>query len=176
MSTPNTKVIQLLESQEVNYRLLPHSEPVFTVEAAAAQRGVVKEEMVKSILLREKLNSGSARYVMACVTGDARLDPKAVRAYLGGSIPDSGLNTHSAWKRLSFASAEEIQKVTSYLQGAVTPLGLPDEIPVIFDESIARCAKVNISSGDPMAGVELDPQDLIRLARAELAPIKERKE
>jgi prolyl-tRNA editing enzyme YbaK/EbsC (Cys-tRNA(Pro) deacylase) len=75
------------------------------------------------------------------------------------------------WKRLSFASAEDIRRVTGFVQGAVTPLGLAEEVPVIFDEAIARCRKVNISSGDPMAGLELDPDDLIRLARARLAPI-----
>jgi hypothetical protein len=44
-----TKVIDLLDTHNIPYRLLPHTEPVFTVEAAAAQRGVVKEEMVKSV-------------------------------------------------------------------------------------------------------------------------------
>ncbi|UCG24667.1 MAG: YbaK/EbsC family protein, partial [Chloroflexota bacterium] len=97
MSIPDTEVIRLLETNNVSYRLLPHDEPVYTVAAAAAQRGVVKEEMVKSILLRDK----NRQYVMACVTGDARLDPKAVRAYLGGE-----------WARLRFASAEEIRQKT----------------------------------------------------------------
>ena len=151
----------MLEANHIDYRLLPHTEPVFTVESASAQRGVVKEEMVKSILLREKKGQ---RYVMACVTGDARLDPRAVRAQL----PEA-----DDWKRLTFATADEIRDITGYIQGAVAPLCLPDDIPVIFDESIARCHKVNISSGDPLAGLELDPLDLIRLAGAQLAPIAE---
>jgi Cys-tRNA(Pro)/Cys-tRNA(Cys) deacylase len=151
-----TKVTELLKAHDVPYKLLPHSEPVFTVETAAAQRGVVKEEMVKSILLRDK----NRRYVMACVTGDSQLDPKAVREQLD-----------EAWKRLSFATAEEIAAVTGYVQGAVTPLALPPELPVIFDKSIAGCRRVNISSGDPLAGLELDPDDLIRLAHARLASI-----
>ncbi len=160
MSIPDTKVITLLQKNNVSYRLLPHQEPVFTVAAAAAQRGVVKKEMVKSILLKEK--SGQCRYVMACVLGEARLDPKAVRHHLPAD-----------WRRLSFASAEQIQAVTGYIQGAVAPLCLPANVPVVFDEAIAQCGKVNISSGDPMAGLELDPQDLIRLAGAQLAPIVE---
>ena len=147
----------LLDANDIQYRVLPHSEPVFTVEAAAAQRGVVKEEMVKSILLRERKKQ---RYVMACVTGDSRLNPQAVRDYLPGE-----------WKRLSFATAEEIGDLTGYTQGAVAPLCLPEYIPVVFDESIAQCKKVNISSGDPMAGIELDSNDLIRLSKAILAPI-----
>jgi Cys-tRNA(Pro) deacylase len=156
MSVIDTKVTRLLESKKVPYRLLPHDEPVYTVAAAAAQRGVIRSEMVKSILLRDK----NRRYVMACVTGDARLDPKAVRAHLGDE-----------WQRFSFASAEEIYQVTGYVQGAIAPLCLPEDVPVIFDEAIARCQKVNISSGDPMAGLELDPQDLKRLAGAQQASI-----
>ncbi len=158
MNLPDTKVIALLEDKGVAYRLLPHQEPVFTVETAAAQRGVVKEEMVKSILLKEK--GGERRYVMACVLGDQRLDPKSVRDHL----PDD-------WRRLSFASSEEILNVAGYVQGAVAPLCLPQNIPVIFDEAIARCEKVNISSGDPLAGLELSPIDLINLSGAELASI-----
>jgi len=154
-----TKVTDLLDAHHVPYRFLPHSEPVFTVEAAAAQRGVVAEEMVKSILLREK--SGARRYVMACVLGHERLDPKAVRAFLG----------EATWRRLTFASAAEITAVTGYTQGAVAPLCLPAELPVIFDQSVTACRMVNISSGDPMAGLELHPQDLIRLAGAQLAPV-----
>jgi prolyl-tRNA editing enzyme YbaK/EbsC (Cys-tRNA(Pro) deacylase) len=156
MTSIQTKITNLLDTCQIPYRLLPHTEPVFTVEAAAAQRGVVKEEMVKSILLRDR----EGRYVMACVTGDAQLDPKAVRALLPGE-----------WKRLSFASAEEIREVTGSVQGAVAPLCLPAGVPVFFDETIAVCAKVSISSGDPMAGVELNPQDLVRLAGATIAPI-----
>ncbi len=158
MSDFRTKVIDLLDAHGVWYRLLPHDEPVFTVEAAARQRGVVKEEMVKSILLREK--SAERRYVMACVLGHERLDPQAVRQYLPGD-----------WKRLTFASAEEILAVTGYVQGAVAPLCLPPAVPVIFDEGIASCQNVNISSGDPLAGLELKPGDLIRLAGAQLGMI-----
>jgi prolyl-tRNA editing enzyme YbaK/EbsC (Cys-tRNA(Pro) deacylase) len=97
---------------------------------------------------------------MACVPGSARVDPKAVRAHL----PEG-------WKRLHFASAEEIETVTGCVMGAVSPLGLPDDIPVIFDETIAGFENVNISSGDPMMGLELAAVDLIAAAGAELAPV-----
>lgn len=155
----DTPVIRLLNAQSVAYVLLPHAEPVLTVAAAAAQRGVVAEEMVKSILLRE---SRSERHVMACVLGPARLDHRAVRVALG-----------EGWGRLTFANDDEILAVTGYPRGAVNPLGLPDHVPVIFDAAIAHCRRVNISTGDPMAGLELDPADLIRLARARLASIAE---
>jgi prolyl-tRNA editing enzyme YbaK/EbsC (Cys-tRNA(Pro) deacylase) len=153
----STKITRFFDSLGISYRVLPHSRPVFTVEMAATQRGVVLEEMVKSILLRERKKH---RFVMACVCGDSRLDPQAVRAYLPGE-----------WKRLSFASAEEISTQTGYTKGSVAPLSLPDHIPVVFDDAIARCTKVNISSGDPMAGLELAASDLIRLSNPIIAAI-----
>lgn len=160
MSIPQTRITRILDTHNIAYRVLPHSEPVFTVEAAAKQRGVVPEAMVKSILLRDK----DGRYVMACVEGGARLDPKAVRAHLP-----------KEWKRLRFATAEEILAVTGCVQGAVAPLGLPADVPVIFDEAIARHEMVSISSGDVMAGVELRSKDLITLASARLVPIADAK-
>jgi prolyl-tRNA editing enzyme YbaK/EbsC (Cys-tRNA(Pro) deacylase) len=160
MTAIKTQITNLLDMHGIPYRRLEHTEPVFTVEAAAAQRGVVPEEMVKSILLREKAQP--RRYVMACVVGSTRLDPQAVRAHLPAD---------EDWKRLTFATAEEILAVTGCKQGAVAPLGLPPGVPVIFDEAIAGCTTVNISSGDLMLGLELQQEDLTRLAGAQFAPI-----
>lgn len=153
----DTKAVRLLDQMGVAYKLLPHTQPVFTVAEAAAQRGVVIEEMVKSILLRE---TGRGRYVMACVLGPDKLDHRAVRHYL----PDE-------WQRLTFAGDDEIAAVTGYPRGAVNPLCLPDDVPVVFDEAIARCRLVNISTGDLMFGLELAASDLILLAGASLARI-----
>jgi prolyl-tRNA editing enzyme YbaK/EbsC (Cys-tRNA(Pro) deacylase) len=156
-----TAITRLLDAAGVPYRRLEHSEPVYTIETAAAQRGVVRSEMVKSILLREA--GGQRRTVIACVLGDDRLDPKAVRQHLQ--------TTASDWRRLTFASDEEIRRVTPGEKGAVAPLGLAAEIPVVFDQAIAVCVNVNISSGDPWLGLELAAQDLIGLAGAQTAAI-----
>jgi prolyl-tRNA editing enzyme YbaK/EbsC (Cys-tRNA(Pro) deacylase) len=154
-----TRITDLLDAVGVEYRWLVHSEPVFTVEQAVRQRGVRIEEMVKSILLVDH----GGHYVMACVRGDARVDPQAVRAVL----PER-------YRRLHFASADEILAVTGSVQGAVAPLALPDGVPVVFDEAIGRCTRVNISSGDPAAGLELAMADLARLSGAVLARITRR--
>ena len=153
-----TRITDILDAHGISYRWLHHAEPVFTVEAAAQQRGVVPEEMVKSILLREAGRSG--HYVMACVLGALRVEPRAVQAALG-----------EGWRRLHFAGADEILAVTGCVQGAVAPIGLPDAVPVIFDETIGRLARCNISSGDPQAGLELAAADLIRVARGRLVAI-----
>lgn len=156
MSQLQTRVTTILDAAGIFYRWLPHAEPVFTVEAAAQQRGVVLEEMIKSILLCD----AGKRYVMACVPGTARVDPRAVQSALG-----------EGWRRLHFASADEILAITGCVQGAVSPIGLPAEVPVIFDVAIGRLERCNISSGDPMAGLELEAAALVRIAGGRFAPI-----
>jgi hypothetical protein len=52
----DTRITRSLDSNDVDYRILPDAEPVFTVEAAAVQREVVLKEMIKSILLRLRSN------------------------------------------------------------------------------------------------------------------------
>ena len=88
------------------------------------------------------------------------MNPKAVQAALG-----------EGWRRLHFASGDEILAVTGCVQGAVSPIGLPDGVPALFDEAIGRLARCNISSGDPLCGLELAAADLIRVAGGRLAKI-----
>lgn len=151
-----TKITRILDDNGISYRVLPHGKPVYTVDEAAEQRGVEKREMVKCILLRDK----DAHYVMACVPGDVEVDPKAVRKL----VPET-------WRRLFFARGNEISDVTGCPQGAVAPIGLPEGVPLILDPLILRSARVNISSGDPLAGIELDPKDLVKVCNAEIAAI-----
>ncbi|MBE2225120.1 MAG: YbaK/EbsC family protein [Anaerolineae bacterium] len=153
------RILNILEEKQIPHKILPHDEPVFTIETAARQRDVVAETMVKSILLRESRHQ-APRYVMGCVPGHLQVHPQAVRA----ALP-------SEWRRLTFASKEEITAVTTYIMGAVSPLCLPPEVPVIFDEAFTQLTAVSISSGDPGFGIELAASDLIRLVNPLIAPI-----
>ncbi|UTV28171.1 aminoacyl-tRNA deacylase [Photobacterium atrarenae] len=138
-----TPVTFLLQQEGVDYRLLPHSKPVRTIEEAALERGVAPELMVKSILLRDM----SGFHVLACVPGPAQVDPKKVRALFG-------------CRRMTCADARDVEEVTGLRIGTVAPIGLKTPMPVIFDHAIRQFSTVNISSGDRMAGIELSMEDL----------------
>ena len=153
------RIFTLLKENNIPHKILPHDEPVFTIETAAQQRDVAAETMVKSILLRES-RKDTPRYAMSCVPGHLPVHPQAVRAVLP---PE--------WKRLTFASKEEITAVTTYIMGAVSPLCLPPDIPIVFDETFTQITAVSISSGDPEFGIELATSDLIHLVNPIIAPI-----
>ncbi|MGF1680774.1 aminoacyl-tRNA deacylase [Photobacterium minamisatsumaniensis] len=150
----NTPVTSYLQEEGVEYRLLPHTQPAKTVEEAARERGVDPQQMVKSILLRDM----GGFHVLACVPGPAQVDPKKVRAMFGCS-------------RMTCADASDVEKVTGLVIGTVAPIGLKRPLPVIFDHQITKHQRVNISSGDRMAGIELETDDLLILCDPMLADI-----
>lgn len=160
-SAYSSPVMAILDGAGVAFRLLPHKRIALTVELAAAERQVPAEEMVKCILLRDK----AGRFVLAALPGDAELDVQRVREHVAG------------FSRLSFASSEEITRVTGYTQGSVAPFSLVEPIPVVLDAAIGALAAAgrpaNISSGDPLLGLELAASDLLALLgeRAHLGAI-----
>ncbi len=147
----SSPVMQILDDAKVPFRMLPHKRIALTVTLAAAERKVPENEMVKCILLRDK----SEQFVLAALPGNADLDVQQVRSCIPG------------YSRLSFASPEEITRITGYQLGSVAPFSLIEPIPVVLDQAIETLAtarrNINISSGDPLLGLEFAAQTLIDL-------------
>jgi prolyl-tRNA editing enzyme YbaK/EbsC (Cys-tRNA(Pro) deacylase) len=139
------KAMVFLNERKIKYRLLPHHQEAKTVALAVLERGVKIEEMIKCILLKDTKN----QYILACATGEAKLNIQSIRNYF------------KSYSRLSFASAEEIDIVLGYQQGSVAPFNLKNNIPIILDDKIKNNTNVNISSGDPTLGLELNLDDFL---------------
>jgi prolyl-tRNA editing enzyme YbaK/EbsC (Cys-tRNA(Pro) deacylase) len=86
---------------------------------------------------------------LACATGEAKLNIQSIRNYF------------KSYSRLSFASSEEIDIVLGYQQGSIAPFNLKNNIPIILDDKIKNNTNVNISSGEPTLGLELNLGDFL---------------
>ncbi|MCG9561423.1 YbaK/EbsC family protein [Vibrio chagasii] len=141
-----TVITQWLDQQQVNYRLLLQSKPTTSIEETAQERGIDPSQMVKCILLKDMGN----QYALACTAGDRSVDPKKVRSVLN-------------CRRMTCVQLSDVESITGFKIGCVGPLALKRHMPIIFDPSIQNNSTVTISSGDRMAGIALDPDDLIAL-------------
>jgi prolyl-tRNA editing enzyme YbaK/EbsC (Cys-tRNA(Pro) deacylase) len=74
-------------------------------------------------------------------------------------------------RRMTCVNAADVEKITGLVIGTVAPIGLKQPLPLIFDHSIKTQEKVNISSGDRMAGIELETDDLLLLCDPMFADI-----
>jgi len=151
-----TPVTRALDAAGVPYTLHVHDHPIRSLEQAARERGLRPEQIVRTLVFR--LEHG--RFVLVLAPGPGQISWPRLRRALGVS-------------RLTTASPEEVEQVTGYLPGAVSPLGLPRSLHVLADRSLESLGEVSIGAGIRDAGVVLRAADLLSLVRPELGDFVE---
>ena len=123
--TEREKVFARLEELGVSYEVTEHP-AVFTIGEMDALGLTAKGEVCKNLFLRD---AKGRRHFLVVVPGEARADLRALAAQLESS-------------KLSFASAERLEKYLGLKQGEVTPLGVLNDadaaVEVVFDRGLER--------------------------------------
>ncbi len=145
-----TPVEKFLELKKIPFRLLPHSKTAFTAEEAARERRVPLDELVKCVLFTD-----GKQFVLACVPGNERVDRHKLRKAAGTG-------------KLELATEKQIKSVLKAELGAVSPVApliSKAKVKIVFDDSMSKKKKVNMSSGSTGAGVELSIKTLASLVK-----------
>ena len=147
---PAPPVSVALSQLNIPHRVFTHSGSVHSLEQAAQERGQTPDQVVRSILFRlGKNEAGEEQYAMALIAGPDQVSWKALRRHFGQS-------------RLTMATADEVLSVTGYPIGAVSPFGMPTQLPVLIDESVTAQQEVSIGSGVRSTTVILQVADLLK--------------
>lgn len=109
------------------------------------------ESAANALLLASKKTP--KRFLLCVVLGTDRVDVnQRVRDVFG--------------ERLSFASVDEMQSLTSMQVGAVTPFGMPDHVPIYVDAAVMEQPWVIVGAGDRGAKLKLAPAAITALPSA----------
>jgi prolyl-tRNA editing enzyme YbaK/EbsC (Cys-tRNA(Pro) deacylase) len=126
-----------------------------TAEDAAREIGTQVERIVKSLVFV----SASEPVVVLC-PGGARVDETLLAAALGAPS-------------IRRATAEEAKTFTGYAIGGVPPFAHVRPCRVIADEGLLAFDEVWAAAGLPDAVFAMAPNELVRIARAEVARVAE---
>jgi Cys-tRNA(Pro)/Cys-tRNA(Cys) deacylase len=96
--------------------------------------------------------------VMACIPGDVELDLKKFAAV-------------TCNKKVELVPVKEIQALTGYIRGGVSPLGAKKKYPLWLDETALMHDLISVSAGQRGLQMILAPHDLQRAAQATLADL-----
>ena len=158
MTYDKEATLRYLDEQGIAYEKMEHK-AVFTMEEMDEAGISDKGGVAKNLFLRD----GKGRNHFLVVV------PEAKRVNL------SDLSAQLNASKLSFASADRLEKYLGVVQGAVSPLGiLNDEshvVEVVFDRDLCHAKKVGIHPNDNTATVWLSFKDLKKIIEKQGNPI-----
>lgn len=154
MKTPaKTNAVRLLDEAHVVYRLAHYAvdEADLSAEAVARKIGLADAQVFKTLAVR----GDKTGVLLALIAAGTGLDLKALAAASGN-------------KNCDLLPLKEVQPVTGYVRGGVSPLGTKKRLPVYLDQAALMQEEISISAGVRGTQILLAPTDLVCITQATL--------
>jgi Cys-tRNA(Pro)/Cys-tRNA(Cys) deacylase len=126
----------------------------FTAQEVADKLSLSLESIYKTLVARGEKTG----VVLAVVPGDKDLNLKKLARALND-------------KKAEMVRVEDLQKLTGYLKGGVSPLGTKRTYPVYVEQAILTQNRVSVSAGLRGLQILITPPDLVRASSAQLADL-----
>ncbi|MBQ1838297.1 MAG: Cys-tRNA(Pro) deacylase [Ruminococcus sp.] len=156
MKEIKTNVMRLLEKEGVPYiaHEYPHGKDAVDGVTVAQLLGQDPACVFKTLVTK---GAGGAYYVFV-VPVARELDLKKCARSVGE-------------KSVEMIPVKDITKVTGYVRGGCSPLGMKKPFVTVFHETAAQLPRIIVSAGRIGHQIDLAPADLIRLTRGKTADI-----
>lgn len=151
-----TIAARMLDQLKIAYELREYevSEDELDAVTVAGKVNMPPEATFKTLVAR----GDKTGVVMACIPGNAELDLKKFASATGN-------------KRVELVAVKEIQALTGYIRGGVSPLGTKKKYPFYLDQTALDHERISVSAGQRGLQMILAPADLQRAATAKLVDL-----
>lgn len=151
-----TNAARILDGLHVDYSIREYEvdENDLSAETVAAKVGMPPAQVFKTLVAK----GDKTGTLLACIPGNAELDLKALAALSGN-------------KKVEMVPLKEVQPLTGYIRGGVSPIGTKKRYAVYVDQSAADWPIISLSAGARGYQLLLAPADLIRVVCAKLGSL-----
>jgi len=153
-----TPAIRLLKKQKISFKVhhYEHENSSLSFGEEAAQKlDAVTKQIFKTLVV--KTNDDNFAVAIICVS--SKLSFKAMAKVLGV-------------KKVAMADAKDVEKITGYILGGVSPLGQKKRLKTILDTSSKDFDTIFVSGGKRGVDIELSSYDLQKLLDATFEQIE----
>lgn len=156
MAEQKTNAMRMLDKAKISYQTYTYAHEDGKIDgvSVAEKLGQDVRCVFKTLVTR---GASHANYVFVLPV-DKELDLKKAAKAVGE-------------KSVELVHVDEINRLTGYIRGGCSPVGMKKLFVTVFDESVDRLPKVIVSGGKIGFQIETSPQDLLPLVRAKTAPI-----
>lgn len=146
-----TNAARILDGLHIDYTIREYEvdENDLSAENVAAKVGMPPAQVFKTLVVR----GDKTGILLVCIPGDAELDLKALAAFSNN-------------KKVEMVPLKEVQPLTGYIRGGVSPIGTKKRYPVYLDASISDWPVISLSAGARGYQLLLAPADLIPAVNA----------
>lgn len=150
-----TNAMRLLDRQKISYRVNEYECGEFVDGVTIAdQLGQSYDISFKTLVTVGR----SGQYYVFALPVDREVDLKKAAKAVGE-------------KSVEMLPVKEINRVTGYIRGGCTPIGMKKRFPTVVHESAGQLEEMIISGGRLGEQIILKPSDLLRVTGAKLADI-----
>ncbi|MEA1853843.1 Cys-tRNA(Pro) deacylase [Cytobacillus sp. OWB-43] len=156
MAKGKTNAMRLLDQSKVSYEIMTYDVADGKIDglSVAEKTGKSGQTVFKTLVT---VGASKQNYVFV-IPVDKELDmKKAAKA--------------SGEKKIEMIHVKDIQKITGYIRGGCSPIGMKKQYPTIIDASAKDLKSMIVSGGKLGTQIELRLQVLIKMRSAELYEI-----
>lgn len=161
MAEQKTNVMRILEKSKIgySYHTYDHSDGAIDGISVAQKLGQDVNSVYKTLVTK----GVSGGYFVFVIPVAAELDLKKAAKSVGE-------------KSVAMIKVDEINKVTGYIRGGCSPVGMKKLYKTVFHGDVLSLSTVIVSGGKLGHQIELAPRDLIALVSATTAEITQSSE
>lgn len=150
-----TNAMRILERNKISYEVLNYECDEFIDGMHTAElTGAPVEQSFKTLVMQGK----SGQFYVYVVPIAEEVDLKAAAKNVGE-------------KSVEMIHVKDITKITGYVRGGCSPLGMKKAFPTVVHESAKEYDKIYISGGRIGTTIALAPEDLMKVTDASYADI-----
>lgn len=153
MAHPKTNAMRMLDKAKIEYKVheYPHDDHAVDGQSVAKLLGQDPKQVFKTLVTQ----GASKEYYVFAIPVLEELDLKKAAKAVGE-------------KRVEMIAVSEINKVTGYIRGGCSPVGMKKSYTTVFDQSIEQQSYIMVSGGKIGTQIELSAKDLIALCHAKV--------
>lgn len=156
MKEKKTNAARILDREKIPYELIPYN--VDPDNLAADHVAAELNEPIERVFKTLVLHGDKTGYLVCVLAGNHEVDLKKAAKASGN-------------KKVEMIPMKDLLAVTGYIRGGCTSIGMKKHFPTYFSEEIVNFDYIYVSAGQRGLQLKINPHDLIKVAKGELAQI-----
>lgn len=156
MKQGKTNAMRILDKEKIAYTMLTYSTDDGKIDGIAVAQKIGREE---SVVYKTLISQGTSKsYYVFVIPVEAELDLKKAAKAVGE-------------KKIEMIPVKEITKVSGYIRGGCSPIGMKKLFPTVIDQQAQSLETIIVSGGNIGVQIEMAVEGLLQATKGSLADV-----